>query len=291
MKVLFGMYVAVMGGLGYAYFSGGGFRTARAQGAATYGAVKAADQSRVIREEAKRTPVIVELFTSEGCSSCPPADALLARLNNDQPVSGASIIALEEHVDYWDHLGWRDPYSGEKFTERQNSYAGAFQNAGVYTPQMVVDGRLEFVGSHERKARQAIAESAKAPKREVLVKVAAEAAGASEIPLEIHVEKISGLSREDRPEIFLAITESGLHSEVARGENAGRKLDHFGVVRSLERVGAGRAEKDGNTETGFSVTTRAKLASTWKRENLHVVCFIQDKHSRHILGATEIPLR
>src|SRR5215475_7917611 len=114
-------------------------------------------------------PVIVELFTSEGCSSCPPADALLARLDHEQRIGNAEIIALEEHVDYWDQLGWNDPFSGKQWTERQEDYANAFGNAGVYTPQMVIDGRVEFVGSAQNKARNAIAEAAKEPKAEVSI--------------------------------------------------------------------------------------------------------------------------
>src|SRR5260221_13588392 len=94
-------------------------------------------------------PVVVELFTSEGCSSCPPADALLLKLMEKQRPEKAAIVALEEHVDYWDQLGWRDPFSSREWTGRQESYAATFSRGNVYTPQMVVDGRVEFVGSRE----------------------------------------------------------------------------------------------------------------------------------------------
>src|SRR6266478_5595666 len=109
---------------------------------------------------AARTPVVVELFTSEGCSSCPPADALLARLAEEPLAGNVQLIALEEHVDYWNDLGWADPFSSRDWTSRQNVYSGALGNGNPYTPQMVVDGTVEFVGSHGRKARQAILEAA-----------------------------------------------------------------------------------------------------------------------------------
>src|SRR5438094_1676245 len=110
--------------------------------------------------ETARTPVVVELFTSEGCSSCPPADALLARLDGAQLNGNVQLIALEEHVDYWNDLGWTDPFSSRELTSRQYVYSGALGNGNPYTPQMVVDGSVEFVGSHTRKARQAILEAA-----------------------------------------------------------------------------------------------------------------------------------
>src|SRR4051812_14249507 len=122
--------------------------------------------------EGSRVPVVVELFTSEGCSDCPPADALLRKLEEKQPVPNAEIIVLSEHVDYWDHIGWRDRFSSKTFTERQQKYGDRFKLDSVYTPQMVVDGRTELNGADERRALQAITDAAKAGKTEVTVNVA-----------------------------------------------------------------------------------------------------------------------
>src|SRR6516164_6714157 len=119
--------------------------------------------------------VVVELFTSEGCSSCPPADALLKELSEQQPLQGVQVIALEEHVDYWNHLGWTDPFSSTEFSQRQSDYARIFGNDGVYTPQMVVDGQSEFVGSRGGSAKEAIQKAARLPKFEIALRPAADA--------------------------------------------------------------------------------------------------------------------
>src|SRR5215831_12264928 len=118
-----------------------------------------------------RTPVLVELFTSEGCSSCPPADQVLTQLDRQQPVAGVEIIAMSEHVDYWDSLGWKDPFSASTFTDRQNAYAGALGISGIYTPQMIVDGEHEFIGNEVSDAVEAVAGSARTPKTPIAISI------------------------------------------------------------------------------------------------------------------------
>src|SRR5262245_35879021 len=122
------------------------------------------------RAASERVPVLVELFTSEGCSSCPPADELLGRLVAEQPVESAEIIALSEHVDYWNRLGWVDPFSSPSATARQRQYVDAFDLDGAYTPQMIVAGRSQFTGSRRREALAAIASAAQEPHGKVTLR-------------------------------------------------------------------------------------------------------------------------
>jgi hypothetical protein len=228
---------------------------------------------------AKSTPVLVELFTSEGCSSCPPADALLAQLNARQPVKGAEAIILEEHVDYWDDLGWHDPFASAATTQRQKDYAKTI-HAEVYTPQMIVDGRTDVLGSDQRAAERAIEKAISAPKTSLELSWVGmtNAMGGPKL-LRVRAGK---LSSSDNAEVFMAITESHLHSDVKRGENAGRGLEHDGVVRKLSSLGKANA----TGEFSYDVQSAVKLSPEWKRENVRVVVFVQDVRSHRIYAAT-----
>ena len=237
--------------------------------------------------EGKRSPVIVELFTSEGCSSCPPADVVLMQLETSQPVAGAEVIALGEHVDYWNYIGWSDPFSSEAFSARQQAYAPVFNNDGVYTPQIVVDGQAELIGSNSSKAQAAIARAAKLPKAEVTI-VAVQAASAKDaqaIKLKVSVEKLPAISSGDVAEVLLAITESNVSSQVARGENSGRRLGHTAVVRELRSLG-----QIAGANKPFMAETTAMPGKDWKRGDLRAVVFVQERAHKRILGAAAIPL-
>ena len=241
------------------------------------------EQAASIAAGAAHVPVVIELFTSEGCSSCPPADAFLARMTEQQFSGNVQLITLEEHVDYWNELGWVDPFSSRDWTARQYAYAGALKNGNPYTPQMVVDGAAEFVGSHIQKAREAILEAAGKPKIPVTLTLGSGNQGGKE---NIHVEagKLERASKGEEREVWLAITETGLHSAVTRGENAGEDLHHAAVVRSMRKIGEAKA----TGETSFTGDAGVPLRAEWKRENLRAVVFVQEKKSRRILGAAEI---
>jgi hypothetical protein len=232
-----------------------------------------------------RTPVVVELFTSEGCSSCPPADALLAGLALQQPIENVDVIALEEHVDYWNELGWVDPFSSHEWTARQYGYSGVLGNGNPYTPQMVVDGKTEFVGSQARKARQVISESARTEKAQVTLVPGSTGKSDAE-SLSVKVGKLPATKQHDTAEVWLAITETRLHSAVKRGENAGEDLHHAAIVRTIRKIG----EAKGVGETSFAGDVSVPLQQEWKRENLSAVVFVQAKKGRQILGAAELPV-
>lgn len=231
-------------------------------------------------------PVIVELFTSEGCSDCPPADRLLAHLQRTQPVPGAEVIALEEHVDYWNSQAWIDPFSSAQFTSRQSDYVHSFRlSSGPYTPQMVVDGSAQFVGSNERAAMEAIAKAAENPEIAVTIEQAGDSdPDAGNVRLHIQVGPAGGAHTGGRADVVLAITEDGLSSNVAGGENAGAHLEHAGTVRELRSIG--RLDAAGS----FSTDQKVSLGHHWKRDNLRIVVFVQDHSSLAVLGASTIHL-
>lgn len=227
-----------------------------------------------------RKAVLVELFTSEGCSSCPPADRLLSELDQGHTVAGAEVIALSEHVDYWNRLGWTDPFSSPAFSERQSRYSRVFENDSIYTPQMVVDGRIEFVGSNTARARSAILEAARANK--ATINLSALPSQTSGVPIKIHIENLLAVTEGDRAEVILAITESGLQSSVTRGENSGRRLAHTAVTRSMEVIGSLQKGES------FDREATAQIEKGWNRDQLRAVVFLQERESRRVLGAAAI---
>jgi len=265
-------------------FISGGLAVACAVALFSVAVLRQRAQTPVSAAGKERGPVIVELFTSEGCSSCPPADAALAKLEQDPATADAEVIGLEEHVDYWDQLGWADPFSSPEWTSRQREYAEVFGSGSVYTPQMVVDGTTELVGSRGPEVRRSIEQAAGRVKTAVSI-TADEGETGGVKKFDVQVGKLAGAESRDEAEVWLAVTESGLHSSVTRGENAGEELRHASVVRSLQKLGVA----DKRNDVPFAGQPGVPFNSSWKRENLRVVVFVQEKKSRHILGASAVP--
>jgi hypothetical protein len=218
------------------------------------GATIKADAAKITNGASEsRRPVLVELFTSEGCSSCPPADELLQKLDRTQPVSDVQIIVLSEHVDYWDGDGWRDPYSSHAYSERQDDYVSQFRLNGAYTPQMVVDGRFELVGSDERRALFAIENAAQDEKLAVSIRAVPSAEGAPSA--HVDVAQLPPTANERSADVLIAWADEADESHVQGGENGGRTLTHVAVSRVMNRVGKVDKTK------GFSGDFRAPAAS------------------------------
>jgi hypothetical protein len=220
------------------------------------------------------TPVLVELFTSEGCSDCPPADALLERLDRSQPVAGAQLVVLSEHVDYWNHIGWRDPYSSHAYSERQGAYAARFGLSSVYTPQMVVDGNFEFIGSDESRA---IAAGEKALQAQ---KVSMKLSGAhmeSDGVVTVHLDAGRLPSPAARlTNVLLAVADERDETHVTGGENGGRTLKHSAVLRSLKVVGSLDQSK------GLSKAVEIEVPP--RNGSTRLVAFAQDEKAGTIRG-------
>jgi hypothetical protein len=221
-----------------------------------------------------QVPVVVELFTSEGCSSCPPADQLLTNLVGTQPIKEALVIGLSEHVDYWDRQGWKDPFSDRLFTQRQSAYAAAVLLSDIYTPQVIVDGADAVVGNDRAAVVSAIRRAAS--RRKVPIALAWSSTGPQ---VSITIDKSPETANAT---VFLAVTEDGLRSSVARGENAGRTLEHSAVTRRLSQIG--KADKEGKFTSVVPVT----FAPTWKRGSTKVIVFVQSDATRRIAAVAAI---
>ncbi len=223
--------------------------------------------------EAKRKFVVVELFTSEGCSSWPPADALLLQMRQQAQQDGVEIIPLGFHVDYWNNLGWQDRFSSAAYSRRQEQYARRFALDGPYTPQMVVDGNREFTGSDSSRAHSVITQEAgQTQTADVQLSLP------SPDKLRVRVNSSGGNITGD---VTLAITEDNLTTNVGAGENNGRVLRHAAVVREFRTLGK-------LAQGSFQAEIPLTPAKEWKLKDLRYVVFVQEPSSGRIEGAASL---
>jgi len=224
--------------------------------------------------------VLVELFTSEGCSSCPPADELLRQINGKETGAGEHIIGISEHVTYWNYLGWSDPFSSKVFSERQYAYAQRFHLSSVYTPQMVIDGEKQIVGSDGAGLLQALRKE-QAPEP-ILIHIDAVAVHNQELTFKYSA---TGNIPEDGVDLFAVVVDDTDKSNVSRGENSGHVLAHVSVARLLIQI----ADVRSPTEQAERIAL-PDLKSTSTLPKRHLILFAQEKGMGRILGVDSIPL-
>ena len=226
-------------------------------------------------EGGTRAPfAVVELFTSEGCSSCPPADKLLAEMVADSRAKGDRVYPLAFHVDYWNTPAWRDRFSDSAYSHRQSEYAKGL-GSDAYTPQMIVNGKREFVGSDRVRSRESLAEALSRP-ASVSIRLQPGAPHEAVLPVDFSIEGSTGAVLQ------LAVVERGLVTQVKGGENSGRELRHENVVRVFRSVTPPPAGK-GHADLA--------LPKDLKLESASLIGYVQDPKSLAILGAASIDLR
>ena len=228
-------------------------------------------------------PVVLELFTSEGCSSCPPADALISELGS----SAKSVIPLAYHVDYWNHLGWADPFSSRQWSERQSDYARAMNLDGEYTPQMVISGAWQCGGSDAGSIERAVASARSAsPLGRTSVQASLADAESRKLDVKVNAQLLS-TAGTGRLVVMLAIYENGLVSKIGAGENGGREITYDYTVRKLLPA----FELDAAQPGSFVQEMTIDLDRSWSVDHLGVAAFIQDPTSLKIEGASsEYPI-
>jgi hypothetical protein len=225
-----------------------------------------------IRSNDTKGFAVVELFTSEGCSSCPPADELVAQIQHESDVQPVYILAY--HVDYWNRLGWKDQFSSAAYSQRQNQYAN-WLNAELYTPQAVVNGSREFVGSDEGTLRQAINNGLQTAASTVL-SLSDLKAEPGKVTVQFHTE---GSTRHTA--LLLALVQQRAISKVLKGENRGRTLSHVQIVRDLQNVNL-----NGKTDGSASIA----IADGLNKDSVEIISFLQDTDSGAIIAATKSSL-
>jgi|SRR5450631_1147434 len=222
-------------------------------------------------------PILVELFTSEGCSSCPPADALLQKMDTSQPVDGTQLIVLSEHVNYWDHDGWKDPHSSAVLTERQATYVRSLGLKTPYTPQMIVDGTSEVHINNPQQLNEILQKAVSAPKIPVRIgEVNVEAGNPGVLRTRIETD---GNSDKHSTDVYVALALDRVESQVLHGENGGRHLTHVAVVLELRKIGTLSKGKN------FGETVQLKLKPGTDSKNVRIVAFVQEPGFGRVLGA------
>jgi hypothetical protein len=240
--------------------------------------VQAADNAaNAVAQTAGASPVLVELFTSEGCSSCPPADAWLQRVDASQPIPGVRLIVLSEHVDYWNHDGWKDPYSSPLLTSRQENYVTALRLSTPYTPQIIIDGAEELPSGDPQQAGHTFQKAAAAPKVAVrIASVSVEAKTPAVVRARIEAD---GKSVKHRADVYVVVAFDHAESQVLRGENKGRHLSHVAVVQDLVKVGTLEQGKSFSRDCELTLKTGTGPA------NIRVIAFVQESGPGRVLGA------
>ncbi|MEO6802953.1 MAG: DUF1223 domain-containing protein [Granulicella sp.] len=224
--------------------------------------------------------VLVELFTSEGCSSCPPADALLRQINGQQMRPGKLIVGISEHVTYWNSLGWKDPFSATAYTERQEAYAQRFGTSGPYTPQMVINGQEQFVGSDKTALLRALAKQSQPSPLSLRIESMAIQGDHLALNFTWHGTSVPGSTQ-----IFAVIADDTDQSSVLRGENSGRTLVHASVARSISHISTLRGPGKNSVSIVLPPVTRGGL-----RQAQHVILFAQKEGLGQIMGVTSEPI-
>lgn len=222
-------------------------------------------------------PVLVELFTSEGCSSCPPADRLVQKLDAGQPIPGAELIVLSEHVDYWDHDGWKDPNSSSQLTERQSAYVRTLGLSTPYTPQIIVDGTIEVKANDPQQVKKDLENAAATPKVAVRIGEVKIDAGDPTV-LRAHIDTDTNLEKHNA-DVFVAIALDHVESQVLHGENGGRHLTHVAVVQQLTKIGKLQKGK------AFAEDVQLKLKPGTDPKNIRLIAFVQVSGPGRLLGA------
>jgi len=212
-------------------------------------------------------PTVVELYTSQGCSSCPPADAFLGDLAQRD-----DVIALSFHVDYWDYIGWKDPFASASNSNRQRSYARQFNRSYVYTPQMVIQGVTEVSGSDKSGVLKRVKQVASMP--DVPVKLTLVRNGGLKV-------EISGARQPAQASVWLVLYDNVHKTKVKRGENRGRVIKNYNVVKGLVKIGDWRGEP---------VTLTVSADDVRRHNSDKCAVFLQSEHAGPIFGASSIPL-